>query len=68
MPQYLDALDATIHVMALNSMGMPLIDNCDLEALGETCAELGRWEFQFIISPLRVVGGSGSPVNPLAVF
>ena len=54
--------------MALNSMGMPLIDNCDLEALGEVCAELGRWEFQFIISPLRVVGGSGSPVNPLAVF
>lgn len=67
-PKYLDALDATVHVMALNSMGMPLIDNCDLEELGAVCAELGRWEFQFIISPLRVVGGSGSPVNPIAVF
>ena len=63
-PKYLDALDATVHVMALNSMGMPLIDNCDLEALGTVCAELGRWEFQFIITPLRVVGGSGSPGQP----
>ena len=67
-PTYPDALGASVHVLALNSMGMPLIDNCDLEALSATCKELGRWEFQFIISPLRLVGGSGSPINPIAVF
>lgn len=67
-PIYPEALGATVHVYALNSMGMPLIDNCDLERLGEVCADLGRWEFQFVISPLRVVGGSGSPINPVAVF
>jgi kynurenine formamidase len=49
-------------------MGMPLVDNCDLEALAATCADLGRWEFQFVLAPLRVEGGSGSPVNPLAIF
>jgi kynurenine formamidase len=59
---------ATVHVYALNSMGMPLIDNCDLEQLGSVCAELQRWAFQFIITPLRIIGGSGSPVNPVAVF
>ena len=67
-PAYPDALGATVHVYALNSMGMPLIDNCDLEQLSAVCAELGRWEFQFVITPLRVVGGSGSPLNPVAVF
>jgi kynurenine formamidase len=61
-------IPGTIHVLALVTMGMPLLDNCDLEALASTCAELGRWEFQFVMSPLRIVGGSGSPVNPIAVF
>jgi hypothetical protein len=39
----------------------------DLEALSAVCKELGRWEFQFI-SPPRAMGGSRSPVNPLAAF
>lgn len=67
-PPYPTVPGAMIHVYALYSMGMPLIDNCDLEELARVCTELNRWEFQFIISPLRVVGGSGSPVNPVAVF
>lgn len=67
-PPYPKVPGAMIHVYALNSMGMPLIDNCDLEELSTVCAELGRWQFQLVINPLRVVGGSGSPVNPVAVF
>jgi kynurenine formamidase len=47
---------------------MPLVDNCDLEELAATCAELGRWDFQFMMSPLRLTGASGSPVNPIANF
>lgn len=68
LPAPYPADGAKVHVYALNSMGMPLIDNCDLEQLGAVCAELDRWEFQFAITPLRVIGGSGSPVNPVAVF
>jgi kynurenine formamidase len=68
IPAVYEELPGGVHVLALVAMGMPLIDNCDLEALAETCAELERWEFQFIMSPLRLAGGSGSPVNPLAVF
>jgi hypothetical protein len=49
-------------------MGLWLIDNCDLEALRATCERLGRWAFQIVLSPLRVVGGTGSPANPLAIF
>lgn len=57
-----------IHAVGIVAMGLWLIDNCDLEALAATCNRLGRWEFQFVLAPLRVVGGTGSPVNPLAVF
>ena len=49
-------------------MGMPLLDNANFEELAATCAELGRWEFQLVIAPLVVEGGTGSPVNPIAVF
>ncbi|MCY4660629.1 MAG: hypothetical protein OXF93_12570 [Acidobacteria bacterium] len=34
----------------------------------ETAARLGRWDFLLVIAPLRVPGGTGSPVNPIAVF
>jgi hypothetical protein len=49
-------------------MGLWLVDNCHLEALAATCRELGRWEFAFAIAPIALVGGTGSPVNPLALF
>jgi kynurenine formamidase len=68
MPPLYPEMPGPIHVLGLVAMGMPLIDNCDLEDLAATAAELGRWEFQFVLSPLRIVGGSGSPVNPIAIF
>jgi kynurenine formamidase len=27
-----------------------------------------QWEFLFIASPLRVMHGTGSPVNPIAIL
>jgi kynurenine formamidase len=57
-----------IHSLALPYMGLPLLDNADLEGLADLAAELDRCEFQFIVAPLVVPGGTGSPVNPLAVF
>lgn len=56
------------HQIAQASMGLVLLDNVDLEALATVCAEESRWEFLYIISPLRLPGGTGSAVNPLAVF
>ena len=57
-----------IHRFAIVSRGMNLLDNLDLEAVAETAARLNRWEFMLVIAPLRVPGGTGSPVNPLAIF
>ena len=57
-----------VHGIAIPYMGLPLLDNANFERLAETCAQLGRWEFLFVVAPLIVIGGTGSPVNPLAVF
>jgi kynurenine formamidase len=57
-----------VHHIVLPYMGMPIIDNADLEAVAHACAEVGRWDFQFVCAPLVITRGTGSPVNPLAVF
>ena len=57
-----------IHRFAIVSRGMNLLDNLDLEAAAETAARLNQWDFMLVIAPLRVPGGTGSPVNPLAIF
>ena len=56
-----------IHEIVIPYMGMPLLDNANLDDLAEACAEAGRWEFLLMVAPLRVRGGTGSPVNPIAV-
>ena len=48
--------------------GVALLDNALLEPLASACAEEGRYEFMISINPLNVIGGTGSPVNPIAVF
>ena len=53
---------------AIFAYGIGLLDNALLEHLAETCAQEGRYEFMLTINPLRVVGGTGSPVNPVALF
>lgn len=62
-------LDVTvIHKFMVVARGMNLFDNLDLEEAAETAARLGRWEFLFMASPVRVPKGTGSPINPIAVF
>ena len=48
--------------------GVALQDNALLQPLAEACAQEGRYEFLLMILPLRVEGGTGSPVNPVAMF
>ena len=57
-----------IHQVGIVGLGLPLIDNMALGAIGSACAEVGRWEFLLTVAPLRVVGGTGCPVNPVAIL
>jgi hypothetical protein len=47
---------------------MHLLDNCDLEALADAAAARKRWEFLLTMAPIPIVGGTGSPINPIATF
>lgn len=57
-----------VHVFAIVFRGLPLLDNARLEPLAEACAQEGRYEFMLTVNPLNVRGGTGSPVNPIAIF
>ena len=52
----------------LFAFGVGLVDNACLEPLAQVCEEEGRFEFMLTVNPLVIVGGTGSPVNPVAVF
>lgn len=57
----------TVHG-AIFAYGVALLDNAFLEPLAEACEKEGRYEFVLTINPLVVIGGTGSPVNPIAIF
>ena len=67
-PSPTPGIHSPIHILAITAMGLPLLDNLDLEALGAACAEEDRYRFMFMVAPLNIPRGTGSPVNPLAVF
>jgi kynurenine formamidase len=69
-PQYVSPsnLRGAVHDFALLYLGVHLFDNCDLEALADAAAARKRWEFLLTAAPLPIVGGTGSPVNPIATF
>jgi kynurenine formamidase len=57
-----------VHQCVIAGMGVHLIDNIEIAALAEACAEEGRWSFLLTVAPLRLIGGTGCVVNPIAVF
>ncbi|GAA2937059.1 hypothetical protein GCM10020221_36030 [Streptomyces thioluteus] len=67
-PSPVEGLHSPVHALAVAAMGVPLLDNLDLEALSAACAEAGRYAFLLVVAPLNVPGGTGSPVNPIAVL
>jgi kynurenine formamidase len=67
-PSTTEGIDFPIHVLALNAMGVHLFDYLQFEDLVRQCEAAGHWDFLFVAAPLRIVGGTGSPLNPIAVF
>jgi kynurenine formamidase len=57
-----------IHMIGLVAMGLHLLDNLNLEDIARACAEESRWAFLLTLAPLRIPGGTGSPLNPIAMF
>jgi kynurenine formamidase len=57
-----------IHQFLIAGLGMYLIDSADFDAVAATASKLNRWEFMLSVAPIRITNGTGSLVNPLAVF
>lgn len=68
LPSRIPGITFPIHQLVLVAMGTPMLDQCQLEDLAKACASRKRWAFLFTLAPLRVKGGTGSPVNPIATF
>jgi kynurenine formamidase len=67
-PSEIPGETGAVHDFALVRLGIHVFDNCDLEALAQEAASRRRWEFLLTVAPLPMAGGTGSPVNPIAVF
>jgi kynurenine formamidase len=67
-PSTTDGIGFPMHVLAINAMGVHLLDYLQFEDLSRHCEEQGRWEFLLVVAPLRIRGGTGSPVNPIAIL
>jgi kynurenine formamidase len=56
-----------LHCVLIRDMGMTLGELFNLEALAKDCAADGRWDMFFCAPPLKVTGGVGSPITPIAI-
>jgi len=57
-----------LHNFALTILGIQVLDRADFQALAKAAAEREQWEFMVTIAPLPIPNGTGSPVNPIAMF
>jgi kynurenine formamidase len=68
LPSQVEGVIQPVHQLLLIGVGTPIFDNFDLEALADAAAKKNRWSFLITAAPLAVQGGTGSPINPTAVF
>ncbi len=57
-----------MHMVLIPYLGMPILDNTELDGLAEACAAEQRWAFFVSVAPWRFKGATSSPVNPIAIF
>jgi kynurenine formamidase len=56
-----------VHLLQLRDMGLLQGQNFDLEDLAAHCASDGVHEMLLVANPEPVTGGTGAPVNPVAI-
>jgi kynurenine formamidase len=56
-----------LHMALLCHLGVVFNEIDWTEDLANDCAKDGQYTFLFVGAPLKVVGGAGSPVNPVAI-
>ncbi|MFC7157137.1 cyclase family protein [Halomarina halobia] len=56
-----------LHPALLRDLGVVITELVRLDALAEACAADGRYECLFVSGPLKIVGGTAAPANPVAI-
>jgi kynurenine formamidase len=56
-----------LHCALMRNLGITLTEIAELDPLAADCAEDGQYSFLYTAAPLKVVGGSGAPVNPVVI-
>jgi len=67
-PSVVEGVAFPVHVLAINALGLHLLDYLQFDDLLPVCEAAGRWSFLCVVAPLRLPGGTGSPVNPIAIL
>ncbi len=67
MPSPIPGAAIPWHQVIMRDMGMTLGEMFNFEELAADCEEDGVWECLFIGTGIKVTGGVGSPVSPIAI-
>ena len=67
-PSMAEGVELPVHVLAINALGLHLLDYLQFEELVPVCEAARRWSFFCAIAPLRLAHGTGSPINPIAAM
>jgi len=68
LPSGVEGFELPVHWVCGVALGTPILDNCDLETVSAAAHARHRWVFLLSVAPLAVEGGTGSPVNPIAIY
>ena len=68
VPCNVEGMAYPVHTLQITAMGMICADSLQFEELVKVCEDEKRWEFMVVVSPLRLPGGTGSLINPVAIF
>lgn len=56
-----------LHCALMSYLGVTFTEITQLDPLAEDCSKDGQWSFLYAAAPLKVVSGSGAPVNPIVI-
>lgn len=65
-PSPIEGITIPFHQVAIRDMGLTLGEMFNFEGLAVDCEEDGVWDCMLVAPPLKVTGGVGSPISPLA--
>ena len=64
-PSRIPGVNSPVHLLMLHTLAIHMLNKLDLKAMSAKTSEIDRWDFLLTVAPLAVLGGTGSPLNPL---